>query len=461
MKSIWLKICFISTILYSQSPDINYHLHLYSINRLSDGGVIKIPFRLADIDFNHQNDNISVTSRLSFEYKPKFSDFYLETSSPEEFSIDLRELYLTWYLDDLEFNIGKQIHTWGSVDQNSPLDNAGPYDYYYIFNTGTDQKMGSLSSSLNYYSDNNTLGFVFSPIHHTNRLPIGDDDFPIELPVVPGPELIKNVDNEIELGAYIKHSFDKGDINLSYYSGNDRVYNLSGVNVFTNEQETIYSNIDTVFTYRRCEVIGVGGTFITDPYIFRFDYGLFHTFDPNSDVRRDRPDKQDGTVLANNWHHILATHAFEEEVYYNQAAFQIEYSNNSNQFVLGLFEYHISEYNANYLAAVDIPGVEADVDPEDYFYPGLGAPIAILTEKALMYQFQKELKDIVFTAKGVNDLNDKGYLIELGLIHSISDDMKIHSYINKVFGDSSKDEDYRFNQMEDFSHFRLELEYYF
>ena len=101
------------------------------------------------------------------------------------------------------------------------------------------------------------------------------------------------------------------------------------------------------------------------------------------------------------------------------------------------------------------------MDPKDYFYPGLGAPIAILTEKALMYQFQKELKDIVFTAKGVNDLNDKGYLVELGLIHSISDDMKIHSYINKVFGDSSKDEDYRFNQMEDFSHFRLELEYYF
>ena len=89
MKSIWLKICFISTIVYSQCPDINYHLHLYSINRLSGGGVIKIPFRLADIDFNHQKDNISVISKLSFEYKPKFSDFYLQTSSPEEFSIDL------------------------------------------------------------------------------------------------------------------------------------------------------------------------------------------------------------------------------------------------------------------------------------------------------------------------------------------------------------------------------------
>ena len=149
LKSIFFRICFICSLIYSQTPDINYHLHLYSINRLSDGGVIKIPFRLADIDFNHQKNNISVISRLSFEYKPKFSNFYLQSSSPEEFSINLRELYLTWYLNDLEFNIGKQIHTWGSVDQNSPLDNASPYDYYYIFSTGSEQKIGSFSSSLN------------------------------------------------------------------------------------------------------------------------------------------------------------------------------------------------------------------------------------------------------------------------------------------------------------------------
>ena len=82
-----------------------------------------------------QKDNIEVSSKLSFEYKPKFSSFYLENNSPEEFSLDLRELYLTWYFDNADFSVGKQIHTWGSVDQNSPLDNASPYDYYYIFLT--------------------------------------------------------------------------------------------------------------------------------------------------------------------------------------------------------------------------------------------------------------------------------------------------------------------------------------
>ena len=153
MKKIYFTICFLISLSISKE-DFNYHLHLYSINRLSDGGVIKIPFRLADIDFIHQGNDLEVFSKISFEYKPKFSDFYLQSNSPEEFYIDLRELYAKWYFDNSEFSVGKQIHTWGSVDQNSPLDNAIPYEYYYIFSVVTEQKMGSFSGAYNYYTEN-------------------------------------------------------------------------------------------------------------------------------------------------------------------------------------------------------------------------------------------------------------------------------------------------------------------
>ncbi len=521
--------------------DLDYYLHLYSINRLSDGGVVKIPFRLADVDFKHEKNNIEISSKLAFEYKPKFSSFYLNSNSPEEFSIDLRELYLTWYFDNSEFSIGKQIHTWGSVDQNSPIDNASPYDYYYIFSIGTEQKMGSFSGAYNYYLDSGTLGsgtlgsgtlgFVFSPIHHTNRLPLGDDDFPIELPIIPGEELMMDIDNELEFGAYYKHSFDKGDVTLSYYKGNDRVYNLSGINVFTNEAN-ISTQIDTVFSYRQTDIIGFGSSLIHDNFALRFDYGVFKTKDPNLDVQRVRQDKLDGpTSTANLWDHIyiqylynqeyddgelftdalngtygygeyftdengneewdegedfidagngngfwdqgeefiddpnvpkLVTHAFQEVVHYNQATFQFEYFDDSQSFVLGLFEHHIAKYSANYLAAVDIPGVEADVDPKDYFYPGMGAPLAILTKKALMYQYKRNLNsNLELALKGVHDLNNSGYLSEIGLIFNALDDLKMHMYLNKIVGDDTQDSDYRFNQMEDFSHFRLELEYFF
>ena len=111
-----------------------------------------------------------------------------------------------------------------------------------------------------------------------------------------------------------------------------------------------------------------------------------------------------------------------------------------------------------------MPGVEADIDPQDYFYPGLGAPVAILTSKALMYNISRNIgktDNVELSLKGLVDLNDNGYLTELGAIFSLSDDLKLHTYLNKIIGDKELDDEYRFNQMKDFSHLRFEIEYFF
>ncbi|MAV64692.1 MAG: hypothetical protein CMG00_05830 [Candidatus Marinimicrobia bacterium] len=453
-------IILLLSITISQTEDFNYHLHLYSINKLSDGGVLKIPFRLADIDFIHQKDNVSVNSRVSFEYKPKFSNFYLESNSPEEFYIDLRELYMTWYSDNLEFSVGKQIHVWGSVDQNSPVDNASPYDYYYIFSMGTEQKMGSLSASINYFKGDNTFGLVFTPIHHTNRLPIGNDDFPIELPVVAPSYSILKLEDEVELSAYYKHSFDRGDISLSYFNGNDRVYNLAGA-VWWDIANGAFGKVDTLFTHRKTEIAGLGATVVSDNISVRMDYGYFHTWDNTSEPVSNRQDLVDAGYQQTGINHL-----FKEDAYYDQVTLQLEFEAFDVNSVLGVFNYHIHSYNSdNDIPSVDTPGAELEfTDSREYFYPGLGAPLAILTDKAFMYQFQKDVgkeNDLVLNMKGVNDLENDGYLYEVGFIYNLNGDIKIHSYINKVFGDNTQDDEYRFNQMEDFSHFRLELEYFF
>ena len=141
-KNITYILSFIFSIIFS-NVDINYKLNLYSINGLSDGGVIKVPFRVANIDFKHYSRDIEVVSTVTIEYKPKFSDFYLNDQNDTEFLFDLREIYAKWYFDNSDITIGKQIHSWGTVDQNSPIYNAIPKDYYYIFLEGSDQKMGS------------------------------------------------------------------------------------------------------------------------------------------------------------------------------------------------------------------------------------------------------------------------------------------------------------------------------
>ena len=453
-------LLFIISFIFT-GEEIYYKLNLFSINRLSDGGVIKIPFRLASIDLNHSNDNLDVNSTVSIEYKPKFSDFYLRQENSTEFLFDLRELYVKWYFDNSDLSIGKQIHSWGAVDQNSPIDNASPYDYYYILLEGSDQKIGSFSLSYSHYFNNSVFGFAFSPIHHTNRLPLGKDDFPIELPVIPNPVLVNNVEDEVEFGAYLKQNFDKFDLTLSYYNGNDRIYNLSGVNVFTNEQQNVYANIDTVFSFRKTEVLGLGGTYIDKNFALRFDYGLFHTFDNSSNVERMRFDMLNGTALDQLWYQVGASHAFEEDVHYQQTTVQFERFNSNSSLILSYFEYKINKYTANYLAAVDIPGVEADVNPRDYFYPGLGAPLAILAPRAFLYQIQKNIDNKILSFKGLKDLNESGLLLEISLESNINDNLLLKACINKIWGDENMNGDYRFNQMEDFSHLRFEMEYLF
>ena len=43
------------------------------------------------------------------------------------------------------------------------------------------------------------------------------------------------------------------DIGLSHFSGYDRIFNLSGVNIWWTENHVIYNEPDTVFSYRKTD----------------------------------------------------------------------------------------------------------------------------------------------------------------------------------------------------------------
>ena len=74
-----------------------------------------------------------LNGNFSIEYHVRDDAYFLGSSDPQDFIFDMRELYLTKFYDQFEFRIGKQIHTWGSVDENSPVDNPSSLDYYYLF----------------------------------------------------------------------------------------------------------------------------------------------------------------------------------------------------------------------------------------------------------------------------------------------------------------------------------------
>ena len=106
---------------------------------------------------------------------------------------------------------------------------------------------------------------VFSPLHSTNRLPLGDDDFPVELPVYPdAKEILPSHSNPYEGGIHGTYSLGFGDISLSYFSGYDRTFNLSGVNVYGRGSDISFPYVDIVYGYRKTNVLGLGGVILSD-----------------------------------------------------------------------------------------------------------------------------------------------------------------------------------------------------
>ena len=210
MKYFLLALYFFPALVICQGTvDFSGNVNYYYISRLSDGSLINLPFRIANFIIQKEHDNFSIYSNLAMEYRIPSDSHFLDNTSPQDFSWDLLELYLTWQLKNTEIRIGKQIHSWGSTDGNSPVDNLNANDYYYLFESGAEQKIGAFSTAVDYFLDSWKFGLSISPIHQTNRLPINDPEFPVDLPVSPRSSQVIEVNNPIEVGGFITKSFNK------------------------------------------------------------------------------------------------------------------------------------------------------------------------------------------------------------------------------------------------------------
>ena len=134
---------------------------------------------------------------------------------------------------------------------------------------------------------------------------------------------------------------------------------------------------------------------------------------------------------------------------------------------------------------IDIPNLESDpedMEPSNFFTPGMGVPLAILTDRAFFLTLNKsilndQLKFSLTSMIDASTIKEKesdpnsleedhssgGVLLELKMTYSIDQDLDGTIAITKINGDSNHPEgtSYPFNKMEDFSHLRFELKYFF
>ncbi len=464
LKSL-LTFFLFSLLMGEPSTYLNTNIHLYNIRRLSDFSIINLPFRILSINLDRQDGDFALNSTLAMEYRTRMDNSFFISSDPQDFTWDLRELYVSWFTSFGEIKVGKQIHSWSSVDDNSPIDNINAYDYYYIFNLGSDRKLGSLGLTLDYYLNNSKIGIYYSPLHHTNRLPLNDPEFPIQLPVTPRANQIISPKNPDEFGITFQQKMNIADVSLTYFNGYDRLFSLSGANVFTNQFQTV-SVLDTVFSFRKTEMLGAGIVIPTEWFILRAEYAHFTTKDilDSTDIQREHP------KYPNIYTDIMFTHAFKTKAKYYQTILQLETELPGGiDFIGQYFKYDTLSFDSKYLPDVDLPLLEADFDPYSIFFPGMGTPLAIFTREAFVMILNKSFMNeqllietlYLFDQSKYNGIKGNGRLIELKGTYDLTSSLKLITALTFVTGNSILSEDYTFNEMEDFSHFRFELKYYF
>ena len=228
-KNIFIIIYLFSSILLS-STNLNGKVEYFYMTRLENSKLVNIPFRVLDLNLHHNiNMNFDIFGSVGIEYRNRKDSDFMSDSNIEDFLIDMRELYISYYFNSHEIRIGKQIHSWGNVDENSPIDNLNPYDYYYLLLGGSEKKLGvySLAYDYSFCSDCDLkFSFVYSPMHNTSRIPINDPDYPIGLPEGSSPSadaLVFNDNSPYEYGLNFNWSFDFGDISFSHLSLYDLV----------------------------------------------------------------------------------------------------------------------------------------------------------------------------------------------------------------------------------------------
>ena len=264
-------------IQYSHSGYAN----VSTVNRLSDGSIIKMPYRVLSYEpvISYNNFNIIANTALEF----RLND--ISQIMDSDLKVDLRELYMEWMTPLGDFSLGKQIITWGSASENNPTDNISPYNYYYLFSMGKERKEGIFSLNSTFYINNLKLNAIFIPEHNTNTLPLNDPEFALSIPIVPTDEQIMDLDNPYEYGISINIPFSSMDVTTSYFSGYDRIVSFFGANVWTEPNSNPQSiiAIDTVLSFRKTDIYGLGLSYYIGDITIRGDIGYFIT---TSDISR-------------------------------------------------------------------------------------------------------------------------------------------------------------------------------
>ncbi|MFQ6609220.1 MAG: hypothetical protein ACE5D7_00325 [Fidelibacterota bacterium] len=406
-----LIICFF-TFAFSQ---LQYSGYVYPSQMIgtANGKEISLPFRLSELKLGYSTGDFDIKFNSSLEYR----------WSNSEYEAELRELYMIWYPAFGEISIGKQVLAWGAVDGNNPTDNLNAYNYYYMFLTGTDRKVGSTSILVNYYLGDWKFSGVFINEHVSNKLPFNEPDFPLDIPAEPNQYL--KVEDPVEYGLKVQTLMGESDVSLSWFKGHDRGFSIAGISptngLVAGFRETIMIGADFVTFINNFTLRGEGAYFFTE---------------------------------------TAYQSPFDTKAEYGQYALQAEYTTGNditiNGQLIGNYYGHLSGTTINPINGMVVPV------SKDNFQMGMGMPFSTLTDSGLMITGSGDLYDNRLELKGIlfQNLDGTGTMLGGEAEYSPIENWIFHLSLNHFIGDNGDSEN-TFTMLEDFSHIRFGLEYNF
>ena len=388
--------------------------------RISDQSRMDLPFRLAELNLGYTMGDFDFMLNSAVEYR----------WGGNKAVFDPRELYAVWYPNWGEIKIGKQIHAWGVADGNNPTDNLNAYDYYFMFLPGTDRKIGSLSAAMIIYWDDWQLEGVIIPNHTPNRMPFHEADFPFQIPIEPSK--YENIDHSLEYGLRLKTTIGESDIGISYFDGRDRSFSLLGVDTFN------IINIDPKFGFRPTTVFGLNIVTFIDDITIRAEAGYFTT----------------ENIYQGSWLQF-----FETKAEYVQYVIQFEYRTVSSSTIgAQLIGNHVLNAVGKTFDLVTMGQTTLNTNN---FIPGLGTPFAMIAEQSLSIVGNKTFfnENLELNYNLLINLEEEGQMAGFSVKYSLMENWFIEGSVSYFIGDDSPEN--RFEQLEDFSHYQLQLAYSF
>jgi len=270
------------------------------------------------------------------------------------------------------------------------------------------------------------------------------------------------------------------DVTTSYFSGYDRIVSFFGANVWSNQA---FTNIiaDTVLSYRKTDVYGLGFSALLEDFTVRVDFGYFDTDDniqnKNNLYRGYELGKQEIIHDCRIYNATLPSWAIDtldcinepvvkEILKLNNSAkyygynFEIEYNPNSEfGLIMQLSKQHSIKFGKADSLTLSVDTIL--LDPSKLFIAGMGSPNIFISSNSLSISARKLFPDmgLELSYTSMFDLDKKGALHGAGLEYEIFKNTNLLIEVTKIFNNDEIQSP--FTAMKDFSRILFEIRYFY